>query len=212
MKYYILSPSENRNNIWLLGYDDMEKGHLLFEKYAALVCPNCGKVDEDAAIRMGLDQCSKIASNRDYVGTDDGFILVSRRFQEAANTEGIVGMRFIALGDSRYCLMEPEPVPTDVQRSGVEAHGPYGGTPYRTPGSRLASAEKRCVTCHRVYEHAPLPLLASMLLPENPMSVFTFSFRFEKQSGRETIAYASEAVRQAMRRNRLSGIEFDKAY
>ena len=49
-RYYLLVPKDQRQNNWVLHTESPRSGVKLRSRYADLRCPNCGKVDEDAAI------------------------------------------------------------------------------------------------------------------------------------------------------------------
>lgn len=217
MTYYEVYPADNRVNVWVLGYDDADTGHNLFNEYVDLICPNCGKVDERAAIERFIHPAvrvtSKSDSKRDLIGTEDGFLLVSRRFEELMARQAIRGLQMTPLpGDDRFFLAVPIRVPTDFDRAGLEIHGPDGGTPYRTPGERLETPDHRCIVCGRHYELCLQPMLRAMELPSDPLTLFTSEVRFEKQYGEMTLLFASEHARAILDESGLKGLDFVEAY
>ena len=53
MTYFELLPRDQRNNTWMFHYQEVRNGPLrLLPQYKPLRCCNCGKIDEEAAIRL----------------------------------------------------------------------------------------------------------------------------------------------------------------
>ena len=221
MRYYIADPEDNRTNVWLFGYDDPRLGHRLFPDYDDLVCTNCGKLDEPAAIARGINPAVCVQepdARRDLIGTEDGQLLVSCRFADAVRRAGITGLNLLPLpGDGRFFLAQPATVPADLATAGVELHGPYrdtpsGGAPYLTRIARLETADHRCVKCGRFYELCLAPALSCMALPAVRLVIFAPSFPFEKQQGTEALMYCSEDALRALKKARLRGLQVSEAY
>jgi hypothetical protein len=112
MKYFWLSPKNQRHNNWLFYTESMETGIRLREQYVPLQCAKCKKFDQIAAIDIGISPDVKIRSKSDYLISSDGLICVS--------------VRFVSLpGDSRYSILLPTSfVPTDPAKSHMEFHRP----------------------------------------------------------------------------------------
>lgn len=217
MTYYQLFPLENRQNIWLFGYDDPTCGHQPFEQYSDLICPNCGKLDEWQAVRRGIDAKVRVKSKkdatRDMLGTDDGFWLVTRVLRRALDGKGIVGLEYHELpGDERFLLAIPERVETDVANAGVQVHGPFGDSSYSRTAQRREHPDHRCITCNRSFELTLQPALKSMVLPKHDLMFFRPNLRFEKQFGEQILMFASELTYASLRELNLKGAEFVVAY
>ena len=217
---YRLACNTNRKNIWVLGHDVIEpseqfptKGHHLQPMYLDLVCPNCGKVDEAAALRRPLGPSVTVSSARDarydFLLTNDGFRLVSRRFGEllTQSAPSFANLKTLP-GENRFFLIDLRQVPTDPKVCWLRQHRPWGGTPYRTPGARDETPDHRCVVCNRVYEHTGEVTIAAMQVPVGIPAIFTSDFGFEDQRGRIEIAYATPELVTLMRAAELKGIDY----
>lgn len=217
MHYYIIEPVDNCTNIWVLGYDDPVLGHRLFDEYLDLICANCGKVDETAAVRRGVNSFVRVRSHRDakrdFIGTEDGFFLVSQRFKSVVSDARITGLEMINIpGDRRFLLALPTRVATNFASAGLEVHPAYGITPFRTSGSRLETPDHRCTVCGRHYELCFQPAIAAMRIPPDPFEVFSPDIRMEKQYGEQMLMYISEPIRQILDGAGLNGLEYSEAH
>lgn len=191
MKYFWLTPRDQRFNNWIFYSESMESGVRLREEYLSLKCPKCNKIDELAAIDLGVSPGVRIRSRVDYLVSDDGIVCISaagRRVLEEANIDGI---RFVSLpGDSKYSLLLPQVfLPTDRERAGIEFL-------------------RQCPVCRRFRETCCLPVAASMQLPEKGKVLGCPDIENESTRGREFWFLASEEVVSLFRENKLSGIEY----
>jgi len=191
MKYYWIFGKDERHNNWLLYRDDMERGRLLRDRYAALPCVKCGKVDEQAAVRSGLDGDIAIRSQREFVQTSDGFICVSRRVKDLCEAQRIAGWEFIPIpGDSRYWLCLPTTVVPVVDEAtcGMEFHNP-------------------CTKCGRHKEAILWPGLASMKLPAEANDIVLPRVAFENGVGRKFIYLFSEPTFKMFKSAKVTGLQ-----
>ena len=194
MRLYRLVPMDSRFNAWLFWYEDNDDHIRPRRVYSDLVCAKCGKLDEVAAINRGLDPDIKIRSKRDYIGTTDGFELVTRRAREAFGEEGIKGLRFIQLSDGNHSVLWPElRVPTDLSTAGFQFVGP------------------KCARCGRYREACVGPFSQSLTIPDDPMVVFASEVWNENRRGRVLWLFAQEPAANALKRMRLTGLEIIKA-
>jgi len=193
MKPYNLIPTDSRFDDWLFWYEDADAYRRPKPIYSDLVCAKCGKLDEVAAINRGIDPSITIRSKRDFIGTTDGFKVVTSRAMEAFREVGIKGLRFIQLPDGNHSLLWPEVrVPTDLSKAGFQ-FGP------------------KCPRCGRYREACVGPLSQSLTLPDDPMVVFASEVWNEDWVGRVLWLFAQEPVARALKLKRLTGLEIIKA-
>ena len=193
MKLYTLVSMDSRYDDWLFWYEDADGRRRPKPIYSDLVCSKCGKLDEVAAINRGLDRDITIRSKRDYIGTTDGFEVVTRRAMEAFMEDGIKGLRFIQLSDGNHSVLWPEVrVSTDLSKAGFQ-FGP------------------KCPRCGRYREACVGPLSQSLTIPEDPMVVFASEVWNEDWVGRVLWLFAQEPAANALKRRRLTGLEVVKA-
>jgi hypothetical protein len=194
MKYFWLSPKNQRHNNWLFYTESMETGIRLREQYVPLQCAECKKYDELAAIELGISPDVKIRSKSDYLMSDDGLICVSEAAQKVLLEVCPTSVRFVSLpGDSRYSILLPTSfVPTDPAKSHMEFHRP-------------------CQRCGRFRETCLSPALASMSLPSGSNVFACPDLAIEGYRERRFWFLASEDVVSAFRAARLSGVEFEPA-
>jgi hypothetical protein len=98
MRPYNLVPTDSRFDDWLFWYEDADAYRRPKPINSDLVCAKCGKLDEVAAINRGVDPNITIRSKRDYIGTTDGFKVVTRRAMEAFMEDGICFLNPIGNG------------------------------------------------------------------------------------------------------------------
>jgi len=154
----------------------------------------CGKLDEVDAIKRGIDPNITIRSKRDFIGTTDGFKVVTRRAVEAFREDGIKGLRFIPLPDQKHFVPWPEMrVKTDLSKAGFEYVGP------------------KCGRCGRYRGAYVGPFAISLTVPDDPMVVFASEIWNEDGRGRVLWLFAQEPVAKALKLKRLTGLEIIKA-
>jgi len=126
MKWFGLSPDDQYYNNWILFREDDDDGIVMRDRYRNDACVMCGKLDEYAAVRSGIDddvvirakidshdfvcvstRAQELDDNTDFVGTSDDFICFSTRAQELVRAEGILGLGFVPLPDQRYSIAIP---------------------------------------------------------------------------------------------------------
>src|SRR5262249_43106502 len=185
---------DSRLNEWLFWYEDADGYRQPKQIYSDLVCAKCGKLDEVAAINRGIDPDVTIRSKRDFIGTSDGFKVVTSRAIEAFREDKIKGLRFIQLSDGNHSVLWPEVrVPTDLSKAGMQFVGP------------------KCDRCGRYREACVGPLSQSLTIPDDPMVVFASEVWNENLRGRVLWLLAQEPVANALKRRRLTGLEIVKA-
>jgi len=194
MKLYNLVPADSRFDDWLFWYEDADAYRRPKPIYSDLVCAKCGKLDEVGAINRGVDPDTTIRSKREYIGTTDGFKVVTSRAREAFTEEGIKGLRFIQLSDGNHSVLWPElRVPTDLSKAGFEFEGP------------------RCAKCGRYRGAYVGPFSQSLTIPDDPMVIFASEVWNEDWIGRVLWLFAQEPAANALKRRRLTGLEIIEA-
>jgi hypothetical protein len=194
MKLYNLIADDSPVNDWVFWYEDKMGVVRPRQIYADLVCANCGKLDEIAAIARGIDQSTVIRSRRDFIALADGFIAVTARFKELLEANGGRGLRFVGLPRGERWLLWPEVrVHTDMPTAGFEFLGP------------------QCSTCGRYREVCVGPLSRSLAVPDDPMTVFSSEIWNENARGRVLWLFAQEPISALLKQNRVSGLEIIKA-
>ena len=195
MKYFWLSPKNQRHNNWLFYTESMETGIRLREQYVPLQCAKCKKFDQIAAIDIGISPDVKIRSKSDYLISSDGLICVSEAAQKVLLEVCPTSVRFVPLpGDSRYSILLPTSfVPTDPAKSHMEFHRP-------------------CQLCGRFRETCLFPALASMSLPSGSNVFACPDLALEGYRERRFWFLASEDVVSALRAAKLSGVEYRLAW
>ena len=190
MKYYWLAPKDQRNYNWLFYEESNETGIKLRSQYTHLLCWKCRKLDELAAVAIGLDRGVKIRSKSDYLMTDDGLICVSARGQQILAQSNIVGLTYGPVSDDgRYAIALPTcQIPVDMNSVGMEFH-------------------RQCPECGRFRETCFFPTLASLKLDSNPLAVEFPNIAFEGTRGRKFFYLVSKDVVDLLRAAKFSGVE-----
>ena len=113
MEYYLLSPLDNPDNNWVLMHSTPKVQAR--QAYWHLRCIGCGRVDEAAAIAIGLSPDVRITTEYNIVWSSDGFCCMRRKLADALKANGVFGLTFIPFpGDEDFVLAWPQPlVPTD---------------------------------------------------------------------------------------------------
>ena len=194
MRLYNLVPADSPVNDWLFWYED-DAGFLRpRQSYADLVCRACGKLDEIAAIKRGIDPGVTIKSRRDIIELSDGQIAVSGRAREVFQHAGIKGLRFIQIPNGNRTVLWPDVrVRTDPNTAGFEFVDP------------------KCYACGRYREICVGPLSCSLTVPDDPMVVFASEVWNENIRGRVLWLFAQRPVVDSLRKRRLSGLEIVSA-
>lgn len=201
-------PKDWAHNLWLFGYDDDDKGHMVHTAYRDLVCPQCGKLDERAARQRGarsgsLRLWTTGKLRRDIVWTDDGQILVSSRAaQVIAEIDGGCGS-LLQLADSDYQVYVPPEVSCDLGSAGHEYHSLDS-----TTGTTALNQAPKCAWCGRHLQMLFSPVISTFGIVSGLPALFTTEYRFESTRGEIVQLFAQEAAVQAMKAVRLGGFEY----
>lgn len=188
-------PVHARHKTWILYRYNVESGRSLRERYAGLPCQGCGKFDEIAAVRSGIDRDVVFPVELDYFNTDDGFACVGSRLRDYLETRQVQGCEFLELpGDPRYSLCLPA-VEIPVDRDLCEMWSYH-----------------ECELCGRARETTGNPNLASMAatLPARNALVFP-NVRIEERLGRSMLPLFTGDLADALRSSEFRGFVFYKA-
>ena len=194
MKYYWLAPKDQRVNNWILHREHSITGVELREQYRGLRCEKCNKLDELAALELGIDDQTRIRSRSDYLITDDGFICVSNLTRHVIETNGVHGVYFRILSDDRYAIALPiELAKTNREIAGMEFY-------------------RQCLSCGRYRETCLFPTIASIETPSSTLAVICPEIKFEGTIGRKFWYLATQDIVKIFRANKISGVEYIPAY
>jgi hypothetical protein len=194
MTFAWIFSDDNRHNNWIFSNETPNEGRKLRNRYLHLACPQCGKIDELKALRLGIDDDVRIRSRFDYFDSSDNVIIASQPFKDLVEVMGNPDCEFIPLpGDSRYfiCLVhtilpcEPNP-----------------------PGMRFYD---QCSECGRFLDTTGGPMLTSLKLPQTPFLLSHPDVQHECRFGRKWFNLASETFIKAFKKSKLKGIDFLEA-
>lgn len=195
MKYFWLAPKDQRFNNWIFYRESNESGVRLREEYSSLECPKCHKIDEIAAIELGVSPEVRIRSKSDYLLSDDGLVCVSTSAQKVFAEMSTDSVRLVPLsGDSRYSILLPTNFAlTERGKAGMELH-------------------RVCPSCGRFRETCASPAVASLTLPDQETVIACPDIALENSRGRTFWFLVSEDATSALRAAKLSGLEYNRAY
>jgi hypothetical protein len=168
----------------------------LKERYASLQCSGCGKVDEEQALKRGIDIDVQIQSKSDYVLTNDGFIVFSAKLLDLLKKEAVHGFKTQALpGDKNYVVAWPTClVPTNSDKAGIEVH------------------EGICNSCGRPKVTTMLPTLSSMKIPDQEMFLFMSEIWAESRRAKEAWFTTTASVVALLKRAKITGVEYNEPF
>ena len=228
MRYFCIYPEDPVGIFFVLSTATDDRGVELRPEYLHLRCSNCGKIDEEVAVTHHLPEDFRIRSKRDatwdVLRTADEFFLVSRRFVDVMEKEGLSGAKLLALpNEKHFMLFIAERVPGRFELSGLRTEASelgswYGGRRVKTalvPGNRhprrahplpgKATADQRCVVCGRHFETVGFVESASVTPPNDPRRFFTSSFNHESDRGNRFKVFCSEIVAGILEKHHLTG-------
>ena len=194
MKYYWLTPKDQRRNNWIL-HCETASGVSLRTKYADLQCTKCRKVDELVAIERGIDADVSIYSKSDFLTSDDGFVAVSKRFRDSLASHNVSNISFVSIPASdNYFIMLPNAFAAIVSDNvGMEFH-------------------RKCTTCGRFRETCFFPVLESFAVNPDPLALNVPGVNQENTRGRQFWFCGSNELVSVLKPQKLKGLEFTEAY
>lgn len=214
MKWYKLVPKDQHRNNWILFRDVDDKPIHLRERYRRAACQSCGKLDEYAAVRSGIDDDVRIAATSDVVGTDDDFLCFSEKSRQILDGLGVQGLDFVPLSGQRYSIAIPRMfVEVDVHKSGMQffrqcmscgRFGETSGGPGLAALGVIDTPEAAMLRAHR-----PQPLYdVSLSLPDDPLHIFEPRVLSESSFGRRAALHVSDVVRKTFVETKVTGVTF----
>lgn len=205
--YYLLQLDDNKTN-FILFVDPMkdtrkkkprrEDGSVILQarpSYKELQCSVCGKINEEQAFQLPIEEDVRMSSRRSFIGTEDNQICIDRRMMQMLIDADVTGLRYVPLpADERFVLVLPEVfVPTDKEIAG------------------LLYVEPKCPNCGRYEGIYRKPSLVSMTLPDDPNLIFSSNAWLEGRLGRLTILMASEQTVTLLKKSKVTGVFFLQA-
>ncbi len=190
-----LCPSDSGESLWLFYHDENDREQLVVRpEYLDLVCPSCGKIEEDAAIRRGVSRKFRVNSNKDWIGTSENWNVVSQRFRKIIGEAGIQGLHFdaIPMEPEYYVLTCTCLVETDEEEAGFEV-------------------KNRCGACGRYAEKYVGPLMEGLAVPENAATFFASCVSNESIKSAFRPLFAPGLLVRSLREFNLVGVEYLEA-
>lgn len=195
MSILSLVPSDSRQVNWLFRAPDAKGVLRIRPEFVDLKCAACGKIDEFAALQRPLPIGVRISSKRDFFEIGDGFLGVSERFRKVYDSARLAGLKFLQTHTPEHSLAVPANlVKTDESLAGFE---------YVLP---------KCASCGRYREAVVGPLVRSMEIPANPLTIFCSELWPESIMGKVLRLFASAEAATVLKRAKLKGLEIIKAH
>ena len=179
---------------WLFYCDDRQNRLVVRPEYRDLTCSGCGKVNESEALRRGVSTGFVVRSQKDWIGTAEGWVCVSQRFRDVVEQNDIGGLSFLTIpSNSGHFVVEFTClVSTNADKAGFDCKNP-------------------CVVCGRYQEKLVGPFLESMTLPEAKKTVFVSEQANENVKAAYRPAFADRMVVKLLRESNIVGIDFVEA-
>lgn len=205
MKWFWLATRDQASNNWILYKDSFLS---LRPRYSRFCCPNCGKVNEDAALLLGFDEDVFLRSHCDIFHSSDGILCFSKRAKDVWQSNNVKGLRFLSLPKpnkrGHEVAVPTITVPVNRDKSGFQ----WTDYPSETQ-PEPEDEEVFCLLCRRPRKGAYVgPFLESMALPEDPLCVITPSLSPESLRGKVYWVLVSDVVKDIIQKSRLIGTEF----
>lgn len=223
---YVRVVLHDASDIYHLLTDEVEGEPLRWrEAYRTLCCGNCGKIDEERALRSYLSPDFRINrkadARRDLLRTWDEVLLVGQRLVELIRREGVSGVELLPLpGDNRFMVMLPERVPADFSRSGltvVANHATGGwdgghflrGRDVRPPGAK--TEDGRCIGCRRHFQTLGFIRPDCLTAPVGGLRFFTTSFNHESIRSNRFYLLCTERLADLLLAEKVTGVALKHA-
>jgi hypothetical protein len=82
---YVVYPNDSVNTPFVLRHINKNK-LIVMDEYEDLVCKECRKVDENAALSRGIQEEVVVNSKRPFLSSADGFYLVNEKIKQRLTT------------------------------------------------------------------------------------------------------------------------------
>jgi hypothetical protein len=194
MTYYTVEPDDSLDGQWLFFRDD-ERGKLVVRnEYADLVCRSCGKFDEHRAIDFGISPSFQCRTDRDLVGTSEGWLCASSGMRKYVEECEYGGLTFVPVPQSPHFVVYPAVlVETDEELAAFENH-------------------RRCHACGRYSERIVGPVLAGMRIPSSSTTFFGSAIANENVKVAYRPIFASGEIVESLRSRGFVGVDFVSAH
>ena len=191
---FILFTQDIRPQHWLFWTHDAAGCLIPRVEFKDLVCAECGKLDELAALARGVPASLKIKSRHDFISSDDDFVLVSAWARTFLASLHLQGVEFLSMpSDPNYFVL----LPTCLLPTADLTSFTIVGEP--------------CASCGRYREVAGFPELASRPIPTDGSWLFGSQFRSESVRGRRSLPFVTDDVASAIVAAKLTGVELSSA-
>ena len=161
---------------------------VLRKRYKRMACPRCGKVDEYAAIRRGIDEDVRLRSRKDITLTADGFICITPRVVEFFREHQFRGIDLLPLPNGKHFVVMPA-----------------AWARYDTTSGQIQSRDP-CQACGRYSEVWIMPSTRALTFPADMPDIVTLDFRFESKHYSDYLWIFGGHVYKLLRASHFSGV------
>ena len=191
---YELAPMDSRKSHWLFFHDDSNGRLVVRPEYRALACPGCGKISEERALREGVSSEFRVNSNKDWLGTSEGWIVVSERFCDLVHAHDIKGAAFYPIPSEpgHFVFQCVDLVETDEEKAGFES-------------------KNKCSMCDRHAEKLVGPLQDGMKVPPSQRTFFASEIMNENVKAGYRPVFAHDSLCKILKKGGIKGIDYVEA-
>jgi hypothetical protein len=190
MRYWILFAKDLSFNQYAF-HEEADGLLRLKNRYDALRCTRCGKIDEIEALRAGGVEIFGFRPKYEFMATLDGVFLLSKRCWNVIADNRFRGIEPIELSQTttQYCAIYFQP-------EFVRSHSMKGIKRYRL-----------CDVCGRYGELKGMPPIDEIDIPSEKGIFFTTKPFGESPMGWEPTLFVSEDVLKVFRKEKVKGFE-----
>ncbi len=190
MKIFTCYSEDDTQEHWLL-FEDVDGRLVVRKEYSDLACSSCGKIDEQAALKRGVSRSFRVRAKKDWIGTSDDYLCVTKRFRDLVENEGLCGLEFLEIPaePNHYVVNCINLVETDEVMAGFE-------------NRRL------CPTCRRFSERLVGPLLAGLAIPAENNVFFASAIANENVRVSYRPIFIPERILKTLEREKIEGVDF----
>ena len=193
LRFYWLYCKDQRHNNWILKYEDASAAIIWRDRYVHMRCGTCGKVDEYAAVRSGIDDdvTIRVRKGTDFFRSSDGLICLSRKAHDVIQDNHIRGFEFVALPDPDYFVVLPTSwIEIEIERC------------------EELTRMGECPDCGRYCETVGCVWFQPSQLPDDPLQVVAPDVPSERVPSRSAQFVISKTVIQIFKEAKLRGTYF----